>query len=54
MLSLHLKDITAILGAHLATLGTAALALFLKAVALGGLYDTWASGGGDMRLMKDT
>ena len=46
--------ITAILGAHLATLGTAALALFLKAVALGGLYDTWASGGGDMRLMKDT
>lgn len=46
--------ITAILGAHLATLGTAAFLFFLKGVSLGGLYDTWASGGGDMRLMKDT
>jgi photosystem II CP43 chlorophyll apoprotein len=46
--------ITAILGAHLATLGTAALLLFVKAVYLGGLYDTWASGGGDVRLIKDT
>jgi len=46
--------ITAILGAHLGTLGTAALLLFMKGVSLGGLYDTCASGGGDIRLMKDT
>ena len=46
--------ITAILGAHLGTLGTAALLLFMKGVSLGGLYDTCASGGGDIRLIKDT
>mmetsp|Transcript_70346 Transcript_70346/g.194599 ORF Transcript_70346/g.194599 Transcript_70346/m.194599 type:complete len:462 (-) Transcript_70346:17-1402(-) len=46
--------ITAILGAHLGTEGAAALLLFVKAVYLGGLYDTWASGGGDVRLIKDT
>jgi len=46
--------ITAILGAHLGTLGLASLLLFVKAVYLGGLYDTWASGGGDVRLIKDT
>jgi len=45
--------ITAILGAHNGTLGFAALLLTLKAVYLGGLYDTWASGGGDVRLIKD-
>jgi len=45
--------ITAILGAHNGTLGSAALLLTLKAVYLGGLYDTWASGGGDIRLIKD-
>ena len=46
--------ITAILGAHLGTLATAAFLLFIKAVYLGGLYDTSASGGGDIRLIKDT
>ena len=46
--------ITAILGAHNGTLGSAALLLFVKGVYLGGLYDTWASGGGDIRLIKDT
>lgn len=46
--------ITAILGAHLGTLATAAFLLFIKAVYLGGLYDTCASGGGDIRLIKDT
>jgi photosystem II CP43 chlorophyll apoprotein len=45
---------TAILGAHLATLGAAALLLLLKATFLGGLYDTWASGGGDVRLIKNS
>jgi photosystem II CP43 chlorophyll apoprotein len=46
--------ITAILGAHLLTCGLAALLLFLQAVYLGGVYDTWASGGGDVRLVKDS
>eukprot|EP00415_Alexandrium_ostenfeldii_P001738 UN1738 len=46
--------ITAILGGHLGTLGFAALLLFVNAVYFGGIYDTWASGGGDVRLMKDT
>ena len=46
--------ITAILGSHLGTLGYGAFLLFVKAVYLGGLYDTLASGGGDMRLMKHT
>merc|ERR1711920_665694 len=46
--------ITAILGAHLGTLGSASSLLFVKGVYLGGLYDTWASGGGDIRLIKDT
>ena len=45
--------ITAILGAHLGTIGSASLLLFVKAVYFGGLYDTWSSGGGDTRLIKD-
>jgi len=45
---------TAILGAHLCTIGLAATLLFVKAVYLGGLYDTWASGGGDVRVIKDS
>ena len=43
---------TAILGAHLGSLGSAALFLFAKALYFGGLYDTWASGGGDVRLIQ--
>jgi len=46
--------ITAILGAHLGTCGLAALLLFAKGVYLGGLYDTLASGGGSVRLIKDS
>ena len=45
--------ITAILGAHLFTLGYGAFLLVLKAFYFGGVYDTWASGGGDIRLIKD-
>ena len=44
--------ITAILGAHLLTLGCGGLALIMKAVYIGGVYDTWACGGGEIRLMK--
>ena len=54
LFALNFKDrfrITAILGAHLGTLGSIALFLFLKALYFGGLYDTWASGGGDIRLI---
>ena len=46
--------ITAILGAHLGTLGSASSLLFVKGVYLGGLYDTWASAGGDIRVIKDS
>ena len=44
--------ITAILGAHLLILGCASLILFIKAIYLSGVYDTWSSGGGDVRSIK--
>ena len=46
--------ITTILGAHLGTIGLAALLFFVKGVYVEGLYDTSASGGGDIRLIKAT
>merc|ERR1719277_2880077 len=46
--------VTSILGAHLISLGIAALLFFIKAVYFGGLYDTSASGGGDVRFIKDS
>merc|ERR1719350_398488 len=46
--------VTSILGAHLGSIGLASLLLFAKAVFFGGIYDTVASGGGDVRLVKDT
>lgn len=46
--------ITAILGAHLGSYGSAALFVFSKGVYLTGLYDTSASGGGSIRLIKDS
>lgn len=45
--------ITAILGAHLCALAAGSALLFIRAVYAGGLYDTWSSGGGDARWVKD-
>ena len=43
------NQMTSILGIHLVLLGFGALLLVYKAVSLGGIYDTWAPGGGDVR-----
>jgi photosystem II CP43 chlorophyll apoprotein len=45
--------VTTILGAHLGAISIAAGLLCVKAVYLGGLYDSISSGGGDVRLVKD-
>lgn len=44
--------ISSILGAHLLFIGIASLQLYAKSVYFGGIYDTSASGGGDVRLIK--
>jgi photosystem II CP43 chlorophyll apoprotein len=46
--------ISSILGAHLGALGIGSLLLFVKAVYLGGVYDTLSSGGGDVRLLRES
>ncbi|MCH2565525.1 MAG: photosystem II reaction center protein CP43 [Prochlorococcus sp. ALOHA_A2.0_51] len=45
------NQMTNILGYNLIFLGWGALALILKACFFGGIYDTWAPGGGDVRLI---
>ncbi|KAK8959627.1 Photosystem II CP43 chlorophyll apoprotein [Platanthera guangdongensis] len=40
---------TTILGIHLILLGIGSFLLVLKALYFGGIYDTWAPGGGDVR-----
>jgi photosystem II CP43 chlorophyll apoprotein len=40
---------TTILGIHLILLGVGAFIPVLKALYFGGVYDTWAPGGGDVR-----
>jgi len=45
------NKMTSILGFHLIILGVGAYLLVLKAMFYGGLYDTWAAGGGDVRIV---
>jgi len=47
------NKMTTILGIHLTLLGGGALLLVLKAMFFGGLYDTWAPGGGDVRVVTN-
>lgn len=43
--------VTGILGAHLGALAFASIVFVLKATYLGGIYDTWSSAGGDIRIV---
>lgn len=47
------NKMTSILGYHLIILGCGAFLLVLKAMFFGGLYDTWAPGGGDVRVVTN-
>jgi photosystem II CP43 chlorophyll apoprotein len=47
------NKMTTILGFHLIVLGCGAFLLVIKAMFVGGLYDTWAPGGGDVRLITN-
>jgi photosystem II CP43 chlorophyll apoprotein len=45
------NQMTNIIGYHLILLGCGAFLLVIKAMFLGGVYDTWAPGGGDVRVI---
>ncbi|MBL1178738.1 MAG: photosystem II 44 kDa subunit reaction center protein [Pantanalinema sp. GBBB05] len=47
------NQMTNIIGYHLILLGLGAFLLVAKAMAFGGLYDTWAPGGGDVRVITN-
>jgi photosystem II CP43 chlorophyll apoprotein len=47
------NKMTTILGIHLILLGIGAFLLVIKAMFFGGLYDTWAPGGGDVRVITN-
>ncbi|MEH2318830.1 photosystem II reaction center protein CP43 [Nostoc sp.] len=47
------NKMTNIIGFHLIILGCGALLLVIKAMFFGGLYDTWAPGGGDVRIITN-
>ena len=45
------NQMTSILGIHLCILGLGSYLLVLKGTVIGGLYDPWAPGGGDVRVV---
>jgi len=47
------NQMTNIIGYHLILLGCGSLLLVLKAMFFGGVYDTWAPGGGDVRIITN-
>ena len=47
------NQMTNIIGYHLILLGCGAFLLVFKAVFFGGVYDTWAPGGGDVRIISN-
>ena len=47
------NKMTSILGYHLIILGVGAWLLVWKAMYFGGVYDTWAPGGGDVRIISN-
>lgn len=47
------NKMTTIIGIHLILLGCGAFLLVLKAMFFGGVYDTWAPGGGDVRVITN-
>ncbi|MDB9493698.1 photosystem II reaction center protein CP43 [Spirulina major CS-329] len=47
------NQMTNIIGYHLILLGLGALLLVFKAMFFGGVYDTWAPGGGDVRIISN-
>lgn len=47
------NKMTTIIGIHLILLGSGAFLLVLKAMFFGGIYDTWAPGGGDVRVITN-
>jgi photosystem II CP43 chlorophyll apoprotein len=47
------NQMTNIIGYHLIILGCGAFLLVFKAMFFGGVYDTWAPGGGDVRLITN-
>lgn len=47
------NQMTNIIGYHLILLGLGALLLVFKAMFFGGVYDTWAPGGGDVRVITN-
>jgi photosystem II CP43 chlorophyll apoprotein len=47
------NKMTTIIGIHLILLGLGAFLLVLKAMFFGGVYDTWAPGGGDVRVINN-
>jgi photosystem II CP43 chlorophyll apoprotein len=47
------NQMTNIIGYHLILLGLGALLLVVKAMFFGGVYDTWAPGGGDVRVITN-